>query len=342
MGWSRTGRCTRVRRRSGSPAQPERPAPLPRPPRGAAGAGSRRPTSGDGPLYGVTQVDRTAATRTRGALFRSASRSPVLHVPSRPPPAVGRADRSACRFGSARSARSTSRASCPPALDQREAPMTSGHHDHLVASLRTAAQDLAQRRSVRDLEQTLEQIVASAVATVPAVDAGSISITEHGRIETRHPTSESIRKLDEKQSELDEGPCITAIEDPPETGTVVAQDLARCRRRPLATVRPLRRRSRLPGIDVDPALGRRRRPRRPEPLLGRTRRLRRGSADAGRTVRHPGLHVALRREHRRPTCSARSTAATSSARPRGCCGSASRSTTRAPSRCWSSPPRRPT
>jgi hypothetical protein len=105
--------------------------------------------------------------------------------------------------------------------------MTSGHHDHLVASLRTAAQDLAQRRSVRDLEQTLEQIVASAVTTVPAVDAGSISITEHGRIETRHPTSESIRKLDEKQSELNEGPCITAIEDPPETGTVVAQDLAR-------------------------------------------------------------------------------------------------------------------
>ena len=104
--------------------------------------------------------------------------------------------------------------------------MTSEHHDHIVASLRTAAHDLAQRRSVRDLEQTLEQIVASAVTTVPAVDAGSISITEHGRIETRHPTSESIRKLDEKQSELNEGPCITAIEDPPETGTVVAQDLA--------------------------------------------------------------------------------------------------------------------
>ncbi|WP_433786793.1 GAF and ANTAR domain-containing protein [Actinomycetospora sp. CA-101289] len=57
------------------------------------------------------------------------------------------------------------------------------------------------------------------------MEAGSVSMTEHDRIETRYPTSERIRKLDEKQSELREGPCITAIEDPPESGTVVAQDL---------------------------------------------------------------------------------------------------------------------
>jgi hypothetical protein len=99
--------------------------------------------------------------------------------------------------------------------------------DQVLVALRNAARDLAQRRSIRDLEETLRQIVAAAVDAIPGVDAGSISITEHGRIETRHPTSESIRKLDEKQSELNEGPCITAIEDPPETGTVVAQDLAR-------------------------------------------------------------------------------------------------------------------
>jgi hypothetical protein len=64
------------------------------------------------------------------------------------------------------------------------------------------------------------------VATIPGVDAGSISITEHGRIETRHPTSDRIGKLDDRQSELDEGPCITAIEDPPESGVVVAADFA--------------------------------------------------------------------------------------------------------------------
>ena len=100
--------------------------------------------------------------------------------------------------------------------------MDSGPHEHLVVALRSAARDLAQRRSIRDLEQTLQQIVASAVATIPGVDAGSISLTEDGRITTRHPTSDTIAKLDETQSELHQGPCITALEDPPPSGTVVA------------------------------------------------------------------------------------------------------------------------
>ena len=104
--------------------------------------------------------------------------------------------------------------------------MDSGHHDGLVIALRSAARDLARPRSIRDLEQTLAQVVASAVSTVPGVDAGSISITEHDRIDTRHPTSDLISKIDAKQSELHEGPCVTAIEDPPPSGTVVASDLA--------------------------------------------------------------------------------------------------------------------
>jgi GAF domain-containing protein len=103
--------------------------------------------------------------------------------------------------------------------------MDSGPHEHLVVALRAAAHDLAQRRSIRDLEQTLQQIVAAAVTTIPGVDAGSISMTEDGRITTRHPTSDAIAKLDECQSELHQGPCITALEDPPPSGTVVADDL---------------------------------------------------------------------------------------------------------------------
>jgi hypothetical protein len=98
--------------------------------------------------------------------------------------------------------------------------------DQVLVALRNAARDLAQRRSIRDLEETLRQIVAAAVDSIPGVDAGSISITEHGRIETRHPTSEAIGKLDNTQSELGEGPCITALEDPPPNGLVVAEDFA--------------------------------------------------------------------------------------------------------------------
>jgi hypothetical protein len=104
--------------------------------------------------------------------------------------------------------------------------MDSRQHDDLMTSLRTAARGLTGRRSIRDLEQTLGQIVTSAVATIPGVDAGSISITNHGQIETRHPTTEAIGKLDRTQSELHEGPCISAIEDPPPNGIVIAEDLA--------------------------------------------------------------------------------------------------------------------
>jgi hypothetical protein len=102
--------------------------------------------------------------------------------------------------------------------------MDTEQDEQLVIALRAAAKAIAQHRSIRDLEETLQQIVFSAVATIPGVDAGSISMTEHGRIETRHPTSEAIGKLDNRQSELHEGPCITAIEDPPESGIVVAED----------------------------------------------------------------------------------------------------------------------
>jgi ANTAR domain/GAF domain len=104
--------------------------------------------------------------------------------------------------------------------------MDTDHSDELVVALRRASRALVERRSIRDLEETLGLIVSAAVDTVPGVDAGSISITEHGQIETRHPTSEDIRKLDVKQSELHEGPCIEAIEDPPDTGVVVACDFA--------------------------------------------------------------------------------------------------------------------
>ena len=99
-------------------------------------------------------------------------------------------------------------------------------NDQLIVALRTAARELAGRRSLRDLEETLGQIVSVAVDTISSVDAGSISMTRHGQIDTLHPTCEHIRKLDEIQAELHEGPCITAIEDPPDNGIVVAQDMA--------------------------------------------------------------------------------------------------------------------
>jgi len=48
--------------------------------------------------------------------------------------------------------------------------MRPDQHEQIVVALGQAARDLAGRRSIRDLEETLGQIVASAVKTIPGVD----------------------------------------------------------------------------------------------------------------------------------------------------------------------------
>ncbi|MDD7968087.1 GAF and ANTAR domain-containing protein [Actinomycetospora lemnae] len=99
-------------------------------------------------------------------------------------------------------------------------------NEELVVSLRNAARGLTSKHSLRDLQQTLAHIVAAAVQTVPQVDAGGVSLTEGGVVTSRHPTNDTVTELDQLQSTLRQGPCITALEDPPEDGIVVAMDLA--------------------------------------------------------------------------------------------------------------------
>jgi hypothetical protein len=96
----------------------------------------------------------------------------------------------------------------------------------LVIVLRRAARDLVGRRGIRDLDQTLTDIVRAAVDTVPHVEAGGISISENGILTSRNPSNEVVTELDRRQSELGEGPCITTVDEPPADGIVVAQDLA--------------------------------------------------------------------------------------------------------------------
>jgi hypothetical protein len=61
---------------------------------------------------------------------------------------------------------------------------------------------------------------------VPGVDAGSVSITKNGDVASCSPTDVAVAELDALQSRLGEGPCISAILDPPEDGLIVAGDLA--------------------------------------------------------------------------------------------------------------------
>ncbi|WP_243418414.1 GAF and ANTAR domain-containing protein [Actinomycetospora cinnamomea] len=92
-------------------------------------------------------------------------------------------------------------------------------------ALRQAARELTGRHSIRDRELTLRRIVEAAVETVPEADAGGITVTEHGEVVSRHTTSPTITKLAELQAELGEGPCMSALHEPPENGIILAQDL---------------------------------------------------------------------------------------------------------------------
>jgi hypothetical protein len=98
--------------------------------------------------------------------------------------------------------------------------------EELLTSLNRSARELRSKRSIRDLELTLAHIVEAAVQTVPGVEAGGLSHTEDGEVSSRHPTNTTVTELDQLQSRMREGPCITAILDPPPSGVVIADDLA--------------------------------------------------------------------------------------------------------------------
>jgi GAF domain-containing protein len=64
-----------------------------------------------------------------------------------------------------------------------------------------------------DRESVLETITAGAVAIVPGVRWAGVSLV-HGRVvEPRVPSDPLVTKLDVLQSELDEGPCLTALRE---------------------------------------------------------------------------------------------------------------------------------
>ncbi len=106
--------------------------------------------------------------------------------------------------------------------------MPSAPYDSLVAGLRLAAHGVFSEHAVDDHPADgISQILAAAVATVPGVAVGGISITERGAIASPAVTSEDVRLLNELQTRLQEGPCFTAVDAPPVDGVVVAQDLTR-------------------------------------------------------------------------------------------------------------------
>lgn len=74
--------------------------------------------------------------------------------------------------------------------------------------------DVARRiHSPQDLDTTLRTIVESAAASLPGIDAVSITLAHHdGRMETKVATDQLVWDLDRLQYELREGPCVYAID----------------------------------------------------------------------------------------------------------------------------------
>jgi hypothetical protein len=105
-------------------------------------------------------------------------------------------------------------------------PIEPGERQRVFHALRSAADDMRDRNNLRDLDVTLSDLVAKAVETVPNADAGGITVTDDARIDSRYHTTDALGELDELQNRLHEGPCITAAEDPPASGVILADDLA--------------------------------------------------------------------------------------------------------------------
>lgn len=104
---------------------------------------------------------------------------------------------------------------------------TAVHDDdvRLLGALRLAARSLTANDRP-DLDATIQQIVTSAVDTVAPAAGGGISRTTASTVHSAYATGPDVRRLDELQSELQEGPCVTAAAAPPGDGVVLAADLA--------------------------------------------------------------------------------------------------------------------
>ncbi|CAM4228244.1 ANTAR domain protein [Mycobacterium basiliense] len=98
--------------------------------------------------------------------------------------------------------------------------MAEESHSDLAAKLGELAIEM---QSQVDAEATLQSIVDSAVVMVPGARWAGISLIEGHQVEPRVPSDPLVTKLDTYQSEVNEGPCLSALR---EHRTVFIDDMA--------------------------------------------------------------------------------------------------------------------
>src|SRR5262249_4380427 len=65
----------------------------------------------------------------------------------------------------------------------------------------------------RDLPSVLQRIAGAAVAEIEHVEYAGISLIERGAIRTAAATDPMVRRIDEMQYRVEQGPCLTSLQD---------------------------------------------------------------------------------------------------------------------------------
>lgn len=114
-----------------------------------------------------------------------------------------------------------------PGLPSKHDQGTTTGQDELAGELSQLARTL---QSEDDLDAVLNEVVSAAVALIPGVDEGSISVvTARRHVTSQSPSSDLPRRVDALQAETGEGPCLDAVF---EEETVRVPDMANEQRWP--------------------------------------------------------------------------------------------------------------
>jgi len=93
-----------------------------------------------------------------------------------------------------------------------------------IEQVATDLTDLARTLQAQDdTSDVLDEIVSAAIALIPGLQEASLSVvTGRARVEAKHPSSKLPERVDLVQTEVGEGPCLSAIY---EQATVRVPDL---------------------------------------------------------------------------------------------------------------------
>ncbi|WP_375498462.1 GAF domain-containing protein [uncultured Jatrophihabitans sp.] len=99
-----------------------------------------------------------------------------------------------------------------PRPELRNAIASSG--DAIEVGLARQLGELArQMQAEPDMDHLLQRITAAVVTNIEGADHACISLFQKGTVHTRAATDDLVRRIDARESELNEGPCITSLRE---------------------------------------------------------------------------------------------------------------------------------